>query len=84
MTFERESDLAIELERLLRGEVDLVRLDLASTLLRFEASRGQRLYERRTGEFAAFASRALLEHDDLAPVLRRCAEGMFRALAKGA
>ena len=78
--FDEELALAAELEQILGREVDLVRLDTASTLLRFEASQGRRLYEARPGSFADFVARALVEHEDLRPILLRCAAGMFRRL----
>jgi predicted nucleotidyltransferase len=78
--FDGELALGADLERVFGREVDLVRLDAASTLLRFEASRGRCLYEARAGAFADFVARALLEYEDLRPILRRCAEGMFRRL----
>ena len=80
LSFNEELALATELERLLGREVDLVRLDTASTLLRFEASQGRHLYEARVGAFADFVARALVEHEDLRPILLRCAAGMFRRL----
>jgi predicted nucleotidyltransferase len=80
---ERELALGVDLERVFGREVDLVRLDTASTLLRFEASQGRCLHEAREGAFADFVARALLEYEDLRPILRRCAEGMLRRL-KGA
>jgi predicted nucleotidyltransferase len=75
-----ELTLATELEHVLGREVDLVRLEDASTLLRFEAAQGRCLLEARPGAFADFVSRALLEHEDLRPILLRCAAGMFRRL----
>jgi predicted nucleotidyltransferase len=78
--FEDELALGAELERILGREVDLVRLDTASTVLRFEASQGRRLYESRQGAFADFVARALVEYEDLRPILLRCAAGMFRKL----
>lgn len=78
--FEDELALGAELERILGREVDLVRLDTASTVLRFEASQGRRLYESRPGAFADFVARALVEYEDLRPILLRCAAGMFRKL----
>jgi predicted nucleotidyltransferase len=75
-----ELALGAALERIFGREVDLVRLDTASTLLRFEASQGRCLHEEREGAFADFVARALLEYEDLRPILRRCAEGMFRRL----
>jgi predicted nucleotidyltransferase len=78
--FEDELALGAELERILGREVDLVRLDTASTVLRFEASHGRCLYESRPGAFADFVARALVEYEDLRPILLRCAAGMFRKL----
>jgi predicted nucleotidyltransferase len=83
LDIDAELALGAALERVLGREVDLVRLDTASTLLRFEASRGRCLHEAREGAFADFVARALLEYEDLRPILRRCAEGMFRRM-KGA
>jgi uncharacterized protein len=78
--FPAELALGADLERVLGREVDLVRLDAASTLLRFEASRGRCLFEARPEAFADFVARALFEYDDLRPFMQRCAAGMFRRL----
>lgn len=75
-----ELTLATELEQVLGREVDLVRLEDATTLLRFEAAQGRCVVEARPGAFADFAARALLEHEDLRPILLRCAAGMFSRL----
>ncbi len=75
------ADLASNLERLFGREVDLVDLAEASTLLRFEVARGQRIFERRPGVFASFAARAALEYDDLRPILLQCGWGLMRKLA---
>ena len=80
MGLDGELALGADLERVFGREVDLVRLDTASTLLRFEASHGRCLHEARENAFADFVARALLEYEDLRPILRRCAEGMFRRL----
>ena len=80
LDFNGELKLATELEQALGREVDLVRLDNASTLLRFEAAQGRCVLEARPGAFADFAARALLEHEDLRPILLRCAAGMFSRL----
>ena len=80
MGLDEELALGADLEHVFGREIDLVRLDRASTLLRFEASRGRCLYESRAGAFADFVARALLEYEDLRPILRRCATGMFRRL----
>jgi predicted nucleotidyltransferase len=74
-------DLAASLSRALGREVDLVDLAGASTVLRFEAARGRRLYEARPGAFGEFAARAALEYDDLRPILLRCGWGMLRKMA---
>ena len=50
LDFVAELTLATELEQVLGCEVDLVRLDEASTLLRFEASQGQCLLEKTRNE----------------------------------
>jgi predicted nucleotidyltransferase len=78
-----ELTLATELEQVLGREVDLVRLEDASTLLRFEVSQGRRLLETRPGAFADFVARALFEYEDLRPILLRCAAGMFKHLQAG-
>lgn len=80
LDFHGELTLATELEPVLGREVDLVRLENASTLLRFEAAQGRCVLEARPGAFADFAARALLEHEDLRPILLRCAAGMFSRL----
>jgi len=80
LSFEHELALAADLDEILGGEVDLVRLDAASTVLRFEASRGRRVFEARPGAHADFVARALVEYEDLRPILLRCAEGMFRRM----
>jgi hypothetical protein len=56
------------------------RLEDAATPLRFEAAQGRCLVEAPPGAFADFAARALLDHEDLRPILLRCAAGMFRRL----
>ena len=44
--FDEELALAAELDKMLGGEVDLVRLDTASTLLRFEVRCAAGMYRR--------------------------------------
>jgi predicted nucleotidyltransferase len=83
-SLDEELALGVALEETLGREVDLVRLDHASTLLRFQASRGRCLHQGRPGAFSDFVARALLEYEDLKPILRRCAGGMFRRLREGA
>ncbi|MBI5480079.1 MAG: nucleotidyltransferase domain-containing protein [Deltaproteobacteria bacterium] len=72
-------DLAVTLERVLGREVDLVDLGSATPLLRREAARGRRLYERIPGTFADFVARAVLEFDDVRPHLLRGGRALLRA-----
>jgi uncharacterized protein len=59
-------------------EVDLVRLEQASTLLKWQiATKGTPLYERSPGEFARFRARAASEYIELAPALAHHGE-IFR------
>jgi predicted nucleotidyltransferase len=60
-----ELDLQARLERVSRRHVDLVRLDAASTLLRWEAARHAVLIlADRPGELSRFVAAAALEHAD--------------------
>lgn len=77
-----ELGLGVELDRLLGRDVDLVRLDTASTLLRNEAAHGRLIYEGRRGAFADFVARTMLEYDDLAPIVLRTGRGLLRDLAR--
>jgi predicted nucleotidyltransferase len=53
-----------------RADVDLVRLERASTLLKWQvATTGVPLAEARPGEFARFRARAAAEYIDFAPAL---------------
>ena len=67
---EDELSLARELTLAARAEVDLVRLDTASTLLKWQiATTGIPLTERAPGEFARFQARAASEYIEFAPAL---------------
>jgi predicted nucleotidyltransferase len=62
-----ELELQASLERASGGPVDLIRLDRASTLLRWEAARrGVSLVARSPDELTRFVARAALDHADLA------------------
>jgi predicted nucleotidyltransferase len=77
----RELQLQADLERLCGRAVDIVRLDLASTLLRWEVARGGRvLLEAPTGAGARFQAQAALEHADFAPLFEAGAERWRRAV----
>jgi predicted nucleotidyltransferase len=81
-TLDELGDLSAALSRAVGREVDLVDLGTASTLLRFEAARGRRLYQARPGAFGDFAARAALQYDDLRPILERCGWGVMRKMSR--
>jgi predicted nucleotidyltransferase len=77
-----ELELQAELERALGRTVDLVRLDRASTLLRWRAAReGISLLAEPAREWPRFVARAGIEHADFAPLYARTAELYRRRLA---
>ncbi|MGA7120002.1 MAG: nucleotidyltransferase domain-containing protein [Polyangiaceae bacterium] len=76
-----ELELQADLERLCGRPVDIVRLDLASTLLRWEVARGGRvLLERPAGAGAHFQAQAAIEHAEFAPLFEAGAERWRRAV----
>jgi predicted nucleotidyltransferase len=77
----RELELQAELERACGRVVDVVRLDLADTLVRWEVARsGRVLLETSLGAAARFRAEAALEHADIAELLERGAERWRRAV----
>ena len=73
--------LASDLERLVGKTVDVIDLDEASTLLRWEVLRtGRLLVAPDEAVWLAFAARVPLEYADLRPYLDREAAGLRRAL----
>ncbi|HEY3819356.1 MAG TPA: nucleotidyltransferase domain-containing protein [Polyangiaceae bacterium] len=79
-----ELSLQAALERAAGRTVDLVRLDRASTLLRWRAAReGVLLVADSPREFPRFVARAGIEHGDFAPLYARTAERFRRRLAAG-
>jgi hypothetical protein len=79
-----ELTLQTELHRVSGRKVDLVRLDRASTLLRWQVVRyGRALVE--AGPFAAarFAADAVAEYLDFAPAFERAVENFRRVLTAG-
>ena len=70
--------LAVDLDRACGRDVDLVVLDDAPPLLRHEASKGVLLCETRRGAHGDFCARALLELDDVRPLIRRTATPLLR------
>jgi predicted nucleotidyltransferase len=80
-----ELDLQARLERSCGRPVHLVRLDRASTLLRWEAARhGIRIGDTSRDEHARFVARAALEYAELAPALRHAEETFRERLGGGA
>jgi predicted nucleotidyltransferase len=76
-----ELALARELTLAARTEVDLIRLDTASTLLKWQvATKGIALVEDLPGEFARFRARAAAEYIEYAPALAYYGEIFRRRL----
>ena len=81
LALRHELELQADLERLCGRAVDIVRLDLANTLLRWEIARGGRvLLESPVGAGARFQAQAALEHADFAPLFEAGAERWRRAV----
>ncbi len=79
-----ELDLQVALARACEREGDLVRLDRASTLVRWEVARsGMPLWTSGPDEFSRFVAEAASEYLDFAPAYARAAEAFRRALAAG-
>jgi predicted nucleotidyltransferase len=75
------AELALDLERAAGKTVDLVDLDDASTLLRWEVVRtGRVLLGPDASGVRDFLARVPIESADLCPYLEREAEGLRRAL----
>ncbi len=78
-----ELALARELTLAARAEVDLVRLDTASTLLKWQvATTGVPLTEISPGEFVKFRARAASEYIEFAPALAYHGEIFRRRLVE--
>lgn len=79
-----ELDLQARLERACGSAVDVVRLDRASTLLRWEAAiHSVVLVASSSGEFPRFVAAAALEHAELMTTLGPAAERFRRSLVEG-
>jgi predicted nucleotidyltransferase len=80
-----ELALQVQLARACGREVDLVRLDLASTLVRWQVARhGRLIAEGRRGEFHRFRASAASDYIDFAPALERAGERFRRRLVEDA
>ncbi len=76
--------LAVSLSRLAGRDVDLIQLEDAPPLLRFEIARdGVLLAERIEGLWPAFQARAMVDWWDWAPSARRFAEAAMSRLSSG-
>ncbi len=76
-----ELALARELTSAARREVDLLRLETASTVLKWQiATKGVLLVEGMPGEFARFCARAAAEYIEYAPALAYYGEVFRRRL----
>jgi uncharacterized protein len=74
-----ELSLQTELARICRRDVDLVRLDLASTFVRWQVAKsGRLLVEARPFSAKRFVAEAAAEYLDFAPAFERAME-RFRA-----
>lgn len=81
LTLLEQGTIATELEEITEREVDLIDLDEASTLLRWEVVRGGiPLLAKDETDLVELRARVPLEYFDLEPFLEREAAGMRRAL----
>jgi predicted nucleotidyltransferase len=80
-----ELDLTARLSAALRREVDVLRLDHAPTLLRWEVVRkGRVIWARSPAEAVRFRAEVAAEYADFAPAYREAAERFRRHLAGSA
>lgn len=79
-----ELALQARLSKAAERDVDLVRLDRASSLLRWRVAReGVGLWADPPFELPRFRARAAIEHADMLPQLQRAQELVRRRLAEG-
>ncbi len=84
MTLADELGLQAALERAAGRTVDLIRLDRASTLLRWRVAReGVPLLTHAPGDWTRFVAQAGIEHGDFAPTYAHAAERLRRRIASG-
>ena len=81
LSFHDEMLIAARVSRAVGREVDLVRLDRASPLLRWEIARNGMLLVADPWEWARFRAYAASEHADMADSLQRAAKLFRRRLA---
>ncbi len=84
LSLDAELTLQVELTRLAGRSVDLVRLDRAPTLVRWEALRdGVLLFQSSPSELARARAAVASEYFDFAPALEAAAARFRRRLALG-
>ena len=84
LSLTEELTLQTELSRVSGRPVDLVRLDRASTILRWQVVRyGRTLVEAEPFAAARFRAEAAAEYLDFAPAFERAAENFRRVLTAG-
>ena len=84
LSLNEELTLQTELSRVSGRQVDLVRLDRASTLLRWQVVRyGRALVEAVPFAAARFTADTVAEYLDFAPAFERAAENFRRGLTAG-
>jgi predicted nucleotidyltransferase len=84
LSLAEELTLQTDLARVSGHQVDLVRLDRASTLLRWQVVRyGQALIEATPFAAARFTAETVAEYLDFAPAFERAADNFRRVLTAG-
>jgi predicted nucleotidyltransferase len=84
MSLAEELTLQTEMSRVSGRQVDLVRLDRASTILRWQVVRyGRPLFEAEPFAMARFTADAIAEYLDFAPAFEHAAEDFRRVLTAG-
>jgi predicted nucleotidyltransferase len=80
-----EAALQLALARVAAADVDLIRIETAPTLLRWQiATKGRPVFEASPGEFARFQARAAAEYLEYAPALSHYGEIFRRRISEGA
>jgi len=79
-----KSELLVELQAVLAGEVDLVILNSASTMLKFQVLKnGALIYCRSEDERRMFHEKAILKYLDIKPLLKIQGHYLRKRLANG-
>jgi predicted nucleotidyltransferase len=79
--FRELGELQLALRERLGDDVEVSDLSKPDVVFHFEVvSRGRPLYEAPEGAWADFVARTLIAHDELAPFIEACIEGVARRL----